>query len=414
VAAAVLRCYECGETTADLTATGCRTCGGPLVVQADRAYDRQQFGGRAQGEGLWRFADVMIPIAPEHRVTLAEGDTPLLDTPALAREVGVGRLLVKDDARCPTGTFKDRCVAVAASVAAQIDSPGLVCASTGNAGASTAAYAAAAGVPAVILIPAATPPSKMAQAITYGAQLVAVEGNYSDAWKLARTAAETLGYVNTTTTYVSPYSAEGSRSVAYELHEQLPEPPDWIVVPCGAGALLAGINDAYQEMKAAGLIDRTPRMLAVQPSGCAPIVRAWEEDAEKVSAWPEEPSTRVGSLADPLTGYEREGNLTLDAVRASEGAGVGVPDDETMDAVRALGSRAGVFAEPGGAIGVAAVKRAVAAGIIAPDATVVCCITGNGLKDPFASVPDVKPPVLPAERDALMAWLSEAHGTQGE
>jgi len=303
-------------------------------------------------------------------------------------------------------------VAVAASVASQIGSPGLVCASTGNAGASTSAYAAAAGLPAVILIPASTPPSKMAQATTYGAQLVAVEGNYSDAWRLARMAAETLGYVNTTTTYVSPYSAEGSRSVAYELHEQLAEPPDWVVVPCGAGALLAGIHDAFEEMRAAGLVARTPRMLCVQPEGCAPIVHAIRTDAEHVSAWPEAPSTRVGSLADPLTGYEREGDLTLDAVRTSGGAGIAVPDDATMDAVRALGSRAGVFAEPGGAIGYAAVKLAAGAGTIGPDESVVVCVTGNGLKDPFASVADVEPPVLPAERDALMRWLSQAHGTR--
>lgn len=381
------------------------------MVVTERAFERQHFGGPATGEGLWRFADVMLPVGARSRVTLWEGDTPLLSSRALARDVGVGELLIKDESRNPTGTFKDRCVAVAASVAVEIGAPGLVCASTGNAGASTAAYAARAGLPAVILIPAQTPPSKMAQALTYGAQLVAVEGDYSDAWRLARMAAETLGYVNTTTTYVSPYSAEGSRPVAYELHEQLPQPPDWIVVPCGAGALLAGIHDAYGDLRAAGLIDRTPRMLAVQPAGCAPIVRAFEEGAERVSAWPEAPSTRVGSLADPLTGYEREGDLTLDAVRASGGAGIAVPDDETMAAVRRLGSRAGVFAEPGGAIGLAAVARAVAAGVIAADATVVCCVTGNGLKDPFAAVADVEPPVIAAERDALMQWLSHAHGT---
>jgi threonine synthase len=387
-------------------------CGAPVVVTVERSFDRQAWGGRPTGEGLWRFADVLTPIAPGNRVTLSEGDTPLLSAPSLASQVGVAQLLVKDESRNPTGTFKDRCAAVAASVAVECGAPGLVCASTGNAGASTAAYAARAGLPAVILIPAGTPPSKLAQARIYGARVVAVDGNYSDAWNLARMAADTLGYVNTTTTFVSPYSAEGSRPVAYELHEQLTEVPDWIVVPIGAGALLVGIHEAYQDLLAAGLVDRTPRMLAVQPEGCAPIVRAFLTGAEKVTEWGE-PDTRVGSLADPLTGYAREGDLTLAAMRASNGGGVAVPDAATMAAVRALGSRAGVFAEPGGAIGVAAVEQAVAEGVVAPDATVVCCVTGSGLKDPFAAVPDGDIPLL-AGPDELMQWLSDAHGTQGD
>lgn len=341
-------------------------------------------------------------------VTLEEGDTPALEDQRLADELGVRGLVVKDEARNPTGTFKDRCLAVAASVALDCAAPGIVCASTGNAGASTAAYAARAGLPAVIIVPERTPPSKLAQARAYGAEVLPVKGGYSDAWALAVVAAEQLGYVNATTTFISPYSAEGSRSVAYELHEQLGEAPDWIAVPIGAGALLAGIHDAYWELVDAGLADRAPRMLAVQPAGCAPIVRAWETEAEKVSAW-DEPDTLVGSLADPLRGYEREGDVCLDAVRASEGAGVAVPDEETLAAIRRLGA-AGVFAEPGGAIGLAGVTRAVAGGLIAADETVVCCVTGSGLKDPFVAVPDDMPEALPAEREAVLQWLQRAHG----
>jgi threonine synthase len=404
-----LRCYGCGTAHAELTATSCERCDGPLVVAAERDFERQPWCGRP-ADGLWRFADVLLPVDAGARVTLSEGDTPTLVADRLAGELGVRSLLLKDESRNPTGTFKDRCLAVAASVALHTGAPGIVCASTGNAGASTAAYAARAGLPAVIIVPERTPPSKLAQARAYGAEVLPVQGGYSDAYGLAKIAAERLGYVNATTTFVSPYSAEGSRSVAYELHETLGEPPDWISVPIGAGALLAGLFDAYSDLVEAGFADRAPRMLAVQPSGCAPIVRAWEEGADTVTAW-DEPDTLVGSLADPLRGYEREGLLTLDAVRASAGAGVRVPDDDTLAAVRKLGG-AGVFAEPGGAIGLAGVARAVEAGLIAADETVVCCVTGSGLKDPFVAVPDDMPAAIPADRESVIAWLVDAHGSR--
>ena len=383
-----------------MTASSCRECGGTLRVAADRRLE-----GPWGGRGVWRFAAALTAVAESSRVSLDEGGTPLLPAQRLSAELGV-TLLLKDETRNPTGTFKDRCLAVAASIAVESGAPGLVCASTGNAGASTAAYAAAAGLPSVILVPAGAPSGKLDQAIAYGAQLIEVRGNYSDCYALARAAADRLGYVNATTTFVSPYSVEGSRTVAHELTEQCTPLPEWVVVPIGAGPLLVGIQQAFHDLGG-----HQAKLLAVQPDGCAPIVQAWAEGADRVIEWGE-PETLVGSLADPLTGYAHEGDLTLEAIRASDGAAVAVPDQQTLAAVRDLAAGAGVFAEPGGAIGLAGVRSALQNGIICAGETVVCCVTGTGLKDPRIALAEPDPTVVSTDPSELLALLEVTHAAR--
>jgi threonine synthase len=400
----VLRCYDCGlETDASLRSL-CEACDGRLRVVTDTARAAAYpWGAPSPEPGVWRFAPLLPAVAPAHRVTLFEGGTPLLDAGRLAAEIGVARLLVKDETRNPTGSFKDRCLAVGASVALECGASGLICASTGNAGASTAAYAARAGVPAVIVVPSGTPMAKVAQAAACGATVVAADGRYSDAWSLA-VRCEALGYANTTTTFISPYSAEAGRTVAFELHEELAEAPDWIVVPIGAGPLLAGLHQGYADLRGAGLVDRVPRLLAVQPEGCAPIVRALASGADEVTAW-EAVSTVVGPLADQLQGYEREGRITLEAIRGSGGAGLAISDDDTLAWVRRLAQATGIFAEPAAAIALAGAERGSATGLVAPADTVVCCVTGTGLKQPLAAVPDAEPAVVPADADVSLELL---------
>jgi threonine synthase len=332
--------------------------------------------------GIWRHAPLLPPLAPDARVSLDEGSTPLLALARAGAAVGVSMLRGKDEARNPTGTFKDRCLAVCASVALAEGAPGIVCASTGNAGASAAAYGARAGLPVLILVPAGTPPAKLAQAAVCGGRVVAVEGTYSDAHALARALAAESGWLNATTTFVCPHVVTGAQTVAFELAEEL-ERPDWVVVPIGAGPLLVGIHEGYAELVRRGVVTQTPRLLAVQPSGCAPIVRAFVEHAP-VRAW-EAPTTIASGLADPLAGYEEEGEITLRAIRASGGAAVAVDDARTLAALRLLGAGEGLFQEPAGAIALAGIEAARRDGTIGDGETVVAILTGTGLKMPQAA-----------------------------
>lgn len=375
-----LRCTGCGTETAGGATPRCPACGGRLEVvrgplPAGHAPDR---GGR----GIFRHAALLPPLPAAARVSLDEGGTPLVPVPSAGREAGVGNLLAKDESRNPTGTFKDRAMALAATVAAAEGAPGIVCASTGNAGASAAAYGARAGLPVVILVPVGTPPAKLAQAAICGARVVAVRGTYSDAWALAAAVSASTGWLNATTTFTCPYVVEGTRTVAYELWEAAGV-PDWVAVPIGAGPLLVGIAGGFGDLRALGVTGRSPRLLALQPAGCAPIVRAFEE-RQPTRPW-ESPATVASGLADPLAGYPEEGDATVAAVVASGGAAVAVPEDAILAAVRTLARREGLFQEPSGAIALAGVAEARRRGLIGGGDSVVACLTGTGLKDPHAA-----------------------------
>jgi threonine synthase len=380
---------------------------GVLHGQATRNERALMQPGSIAEAGVWRYPEFLPEVASESRVSLAEGGTPLLVAPALAKQLGVN-LLIKDETRNPTGSFKDRIIAVAASVALEKGARGMVCASTGNAGASTAAYAARAGIPGLVLAPAGAPSAKVAVAQAYGAQWISVDGNYSDAYALAIAAASELKFMNVTTTFVCPYSVEGSKTVGLEILDQMGgDVPDWIVVPIGAGPLLVGIQRAYSLLLEYGRIPRLPRMLAVQPAGCAPIARAQRENQNSVQAWGI-PDTVVSGLADPLNGYEGEGDITLASIRLSQGAAVIVDDQNTIAWVRRLAAGAGVFAEPSGAIALAAVEQARAEGIIVAGETVVCCVTGSGLKDLRSLGRLEAPTVIAPSIEQLSSVLADA------
>jgi threonine synthase len=373
----------------------CPACGGRLAVvrraPADGALEE------AGGIGIFRFAPMLPDVPAAARVTLAEGGTPLVAIPRAGGAAGLAGLRAKDESRNPTGTFKDRAMALAATVAVADGAPGIVCASTGNAGASASAYGARAGLPVVILVPVGTPPAKMAQAAVCGARVIAVEGTYSDAWGLAAAVAASTGWLNATTTFTCPYVVEGTRTAAYEIHAAAGV-PDWVVVPIGAGPFLVGIRDGFAELGAA------PRLLAVQPAGCAPIARAFET-GRAVEAW-EGPRTVASGLADPLAGYPDEGDLTVAAVRGSGGAALAVDDSATLEALAALAEGEGLFQEPSGAIALAGAAEARRRGLIGAGDSVVLCLTGTGLKDPQAGARDAAPfPVV-----ASLADLEKALG----
>ncbi|GAA2577280.1 threonine synthase [Dactylosporangium fulvum] len=311
--------------------------------------------------------------------------TPLLPAPRLAADLGVAELLIKDESRNPTGSLKDRSSALAVELAAHAGFTDIACASTGNAASSLAGACAAVGLTARIFVPAATPPGKLAQLAAFGAEVMLVRGSYDDAYYLCEEAAHAFGWYDRNCA-VNPYLMEGKKTCALEIADQLGNAgADWVSVAVGDGCTVAALGKGLAEMR----LPRTPRLLAVQPAGAAPIADAWargDENAVPVTA---------NTLADSVSvGAPRNAVKALRAVRAGGGAFVTVTDDEILEAARILGTRAGVFAEPGAAAGIAGVRRARAEGLIGPDDRVVHVVTGSGLKTAApvgAAFPEIAP-----------------------
>jgi len=353
-------CVDCGARYPCALIYECAACGDILELVRDEK-------STARLDGLI-----------SERVSLGEGETPLLRAPDdFLAEIGFsGRLWFKDETRNPSGSFKDRHVAAALTRAIALGANGVVCASSGNAGASAAAYAARAGLPAIIVVPQRTPLEKMTQIGAYGAQLIKVEGHYSNSYDLALRIAREAGYVNLTTTYINPYGTDALRVVGRELSDQLNgDVPDWVLVPTGAGPLVKGVVQGFAD-KAGGM----PRVVAVQAEGCAPVVDAYDKGLSAVTAWGE-PTTIASGISDPLIGYEKDGSYTLRLVRETCGVAIAVSDDEIRAAMRRLAAGTGIFAEPTAASSVAAAEKLIAAGIIDRKASIVCMITGHGFKD---------------------------------
>jgi threonine synthase len=395
---ASLACHRCTWRGEISNLYACPACGSSLSVTYPGTYG---LSDGTDDEGIWRYR-TFLPVA-EDPVTLGEGDTPLLEARRLDPS---GGLLLKNETVNPTGSFKDRPVAVAATVAQQLGLSGLLCASTGNTGVAVAAYAARAGLPAVCVVPESTPAAKMLQIEAVGARIVRVKGNYSDAYELARAAAEDYGWANLTSTYVNPYMLEGDKTVAFELFEQLGERvPDWVLVPVGAGPFLAAIHKGFEELGVSG-----PRMVAVQAAGCAPVVRAFEAGAKEVREWEDPVETAASSIADPLRGYPEDGTRTLSVVRESGGEAVTVSEEETRKATIDLARSEGLLVEPGAAVAVAAYRKLADQGSIREGETAVIVLTGHGLKDPAAmhaaiGTTDEAPVVEPGDVEALGAAL---------
>jgi threonine synthase len=334
---------------------------------------------------MWRYAP-RLPSRGEP-VTLGEGGTPLLPAAHLGP-----RVWLKNETVNPTGSFKDRPVSVATTMAVEEGREGLLCASTGNTAVSVAAYGARAGMPVACLVPRTAPRAKLAQIQAAGALLIAVDGVYSDTHALAADAARRCGWANLTSTYVNPHMLEGDKTVGFELYEQLGRVPDWVIVPVGAGPLLAGVHMAFRELG-----ERVPRLVAAQASACAPIVRAFERGDEEVLAWEEPVATAASSIADSLVGYAQDGTRTLRLVRESGGVAIASGEEAIAAATRRLAREEGLLVEPGAAAAVAAWERLDA------DGDVVLLLTGHGLKDPDSLRGEaVSPPaVAPGEVDAV-------------
>lgn len=331
--------------------------------------------------GIWKYRE-LLPVLPDvEPVTLGEGGTPLLRAKNLQNIPNLPNILIKNESANPTLSFKDRPLAVALTVARQFGLNEVVCASTGNTGVAAAAYAARAGIPCTVYAPVSTPEEKRAVMESYGARLRLIDGTFSDAYAAAGAEALERGAFNLTSTYLNPFMVEGDKTVAYEIVEQYGGVPDWIVIPVGAGPLLAGCYKGFREMKEAGFIDRLPRMAGVQAAGCAPIVEAFESGKRAVEPWMKPVRTKASGIADPLAFYPGDGTRTLSVILESGGTAIAVEEERLLRVRKRLAETEGLLAELSSVTAVAAVEIMAEKRIVTEQQTVVAVVTGHGLKD---------------------------------
>ncbi|HEY7466106.1 MAG TPA: threonine synthase [Dehalococcoidia bacterium] len=408
--AKALRCRECGREYPLAPSHVCEYCFGPLEVMYDYDGMKQAVTRQAIEAGpysVWRYKD-LLPCEGE-AVDLNAGFTPLIKSDRLGKHLGLNNLYLKNDCANPTWSFKDRVVAVAATKAREFGFKTLACASTGNLANAVSAHAARAGLEAFVFVPSDLEAGKLLGSKIYGANLVAVDGSYDDVNRLC---AELGGkypwaFVNIN---VRPYYSEGSKTMAYEIAEQLGwRAPDHLIVPLASGSLYGKIYKGLEELTKLGLIEeKNIRMSGCQASGCSPIVTAWENNT--LNFRPVRPNTIAKSLA---IGNPADGYYTLKIMGETNGAGAAVSDDEVVEGIRLLAESEGIFAETAGGVTVAGLRRLVQEERVGKDELVVACITGAGLKTQEA-VADVLPPALHVQAtvESFEAALLERHGGQ--
>jgi len=373
-----LQCKECRETYPLDARYVCEQCFGPLEVQydlsgLDPAATRRQIQDGPRS--IWRYAD-FLPFAEPPQPGLPVGLTPLQRAPRLARDLGLGEVFVKNDTANPTHSFKDRVVAVALAKAQELGYDVVACASTGNLANAVAAHAAAAGLESYVFIPADLEEQKVLATGVYGTHLVAVRGTYDDVNRLCTelSADRDWAFVNVN---VRPYYAEGSKTLAFEIAEQLGFAlPDRVVAPVASGSLFTKIARGFQEWLDVGLVDgRLPAFNGAQAAGCSPVAQAYAAGQDFCK--PVRPDTIAKSLA---IGNPADGPYALDLARSSGGSVESVTDDEIREGIALLAQTTGIFTETAGGVTTAVLKKLAERGEIAADERVVLVITGDGLK----------------------------------
>lgn len=377
-----LTCSQCGqEFDTHQLQTYCRDCQAPLlsfydIEGARQVLDREAM--RARPKGMWRWHELLPVFDPGAVVTLGEGDTPLLPVRRAGDRLGLANLYLKDEGMNPTGSFKARGLAAAVSKAYELHTSKVIIPTAGNAGGAMAAYASRAGMKAFIAMPKDSPHANIYESQICGAEVVLIDGLISDAAKLVGQKAQAEDWLDLST-FKEPYRVEGKKIMGYELAEGFDyQLPDVILYPTGGGTGLVGIWKAFAELAELGWLESAhrPRMVAVQAAGCAPVVKAFEEGAEKCEFWQGAQTTASG-LRVPRSFADR---LILQALRESGGTAVAVTDDEISAAQRQLGATEGLFVAPEGAATYAALEKLVQAGSVQPNERVVLLNTGMGLK----------------------------------
>ncbi len=374
-----LTCRGCGRLAAAEPTSICEECFAPLEPVYDYAALRATLTPRtfeSRPLNLWRYKE-LLPLEKAPAAALPVGFTPLLPARNLGRALGHRALYVKNDAvNFPTLSFKDRVVSVALNKAIEFGFDTIACSSTGNLANAVAAQAAFAGLKAVVFVPAELEEAKLVNTRIYGATLVRVKGNYDAVNRLCTQVSQKRRWAFVNVNF-RPFYAEGSKTVGYEIAEQLGwRLPKAVVVPMAGGSLIGRVHKAFRELGELGLVESAPvRIFGAQASGCAPIVRAVQDGREQIL--PEKPNTIARSLA---IGNPADGFFAARLIRESGGWGAHASDEEIVEGIRLLASTEGLFTETAGGVTVAAFRKLLREGRIAPDETTVLCITGNGLK----------------------------------
>ena len=402
MSATSLRCRSCAAEYALEDIGTCTACFGPL----DPVYDWGRLARTVTREAIaagpasiWRYAP-LLPVEAPAEPRLAPGFTPLVRAPRLADEIGVGELWLKLDTANPTHSFKDRVVAVAAAKARELGLETIACSSTGNLANAVAARAAAEGIEAAVFCPADLEPEKLVATAVYGATIYAVRGTYDDCSRLTVELSFELpwGFVNVS---LRSYYAEGSKTVAFEIAEQLGwGAPDAVVAPVASGSLYSKIAEGFDQLRLVGLVEaETPRLLGGQAEGCSPVAAAF---ASQTPVAPVRPATVARSLA---IGNPADGDKAVATARRTGGAVYAVAEEEVGANMSLLAEHAGVFGETAAGVSVGALRRAVDEGRVGPDDRVVLVVTGDGLKTPGPVEQRLDPIGIDADADAVLERL---------
>ena len=380
-----LICRECKKEYKPQFRYICEDCFGPLDVKYiyPNNIKRELFESRKE-KTYWRYFE-LLPIRDKNNiVSINSGFTPLQKSTNLSKDLRLKSLYIKNDSVNPTFSFKDRPAGVAVSRAKEIDLKAVGCASTGNLAAATAAHAAVARLPCYIFAPVGLEPVKISQALAYGAEFVAVDGTYDDANRVASVIGDSkgIGIVNIN---MRPYYVEGSKTLAYEVAEQLNwQVPDYLVIPVGSGAMLNAICKGFEELSELGLVNDVSnlKIIAAQPHGCSPIVDAFKSNNSEIFPV-EKPNTIAKSLA---IGDPGDGMYVLKRLKQYHGIAESATNQEIINGILKLSKTEGIFTEPAGGVSVAVLQKLVESGKIDRDADIVCYVTGNGLKSTEAII----------------------------
>ena len=411
---AFFTCSVCGSTySSDEVQYTCPCDGANLDVHCDfeTAETKPSIESilLSSEQSIWRYAP-LLPVpdpgfahTPLHQV----GMTPVYQPENLRQQLGLQQLWIKDESRNPSASFKDRASAVVVARALQTKEEVIIAASTGNAGAATACMAASVGMHAIILAPRTAPPAKIAQLLVFGAQVILVDGNYDQAFDLSITASQTFGWYNRNTGY-NPFTAEGKKTAAFEIWEQVlckldpSAPPLTIYIPVGDGNIISGVYKGFQDLRSLGWIERLPRLIGVQAEGSAAIANAFLAGKDTV-----EPVHAV-TIADSINvDLPRDGFRALRAVHETHGTYIKVSDEEILQAIPVLG-KVGIFVEPAAAAAFAGLVKALETSQQDPAAPVLVLCTGSGLKDINAAIRSV--PAAPVIEPTIQALKKVIYG----
>lgn len=413
------RCIACATPqTADYGGFVCPACGNNLDIVYDYSAVAEAFTQKlgSQPVDIFDYAE-LLPVAQETSFPLRIGATPLYVAPALGEFLGLENLYLKDESGNPSASIKDRASAIALRRAIETGAGVVAAASTGNAGSSLACLSAALGVRAVVFVPETAPVAKLTQLLSYGARVLAVRGRYDECFDLCMTACEEFGWFNRNTGH-NPFTREGKKTCTYEIWQAFGgELPDRIVVATGDGNIISGIWKGCCDLKAAGLVERVPKIDAAQSVRSAAIshaVHKLRETGSDTTDWTRVAVDKVeaDTIADSIAvDQPRDGLAAVRAVIESGGEAVTVPDAEILDAIPLMSRFTGVFPEPAAAAALAAVKRMRAGGTIEATERVVCVVTGNGLKDTGSAARAAgRPAVIEPTIEAVRACLAHVDG----